>query len=256
MLAAMRKASDLDDQLGQRWARQGFDRLLSVQRPAVLAHLRSIRRGHPEAPPEEILHVLEQRYLAAVTTGGAATGAAAALPGIGTAASIALSGVETAGFLEASALFAQSVAELHGIAVEDPERSKALVMALMLGDTGATLVQQFAKEASGNGPSRSAYWGELVTKRLPAQLLKRLTQRIRRSFVRRFAARQGASIVLRAVPFGIGAVVGGTGNHLAGRKIVAATRDAFGPPPPTFPDQITVEPRRRAIEPEPGVAPA
>ena len=60
--------------------------------------------------------MLERRYLAAVTTGGAAVGATAVVPGIGTGVTLALSGVETVGFLEATTLFAQSVAEVHGIA--------------------------------------------------------------------------------------------------------------------------------------------
>ena len=51
-------------------AATGFDKLLSVQRPVVLAHLRSIRRGHPNATPDQVIRILERRYLAAVTTGG------------------------------------------------------------------------------------------------------------------------------------------------------------------------------------------
>lgn len=221
-----------------RFAKGGFDRLLTVQRPVVLSHLRSLRRQRPEATPADVLRTLEQRYLAAVTTGGAAVGAVAVLPGVGTVASLAMSGVETAGFLEASALFSQSVAELHGVTMEDPERSSTLVMALMLGPSGGNLVRQLADEASGTGPSRAAYWGELVSNRLPNRLLRRLTDRIRRSFFRRFAARQGASMVGRAVPFGIGAVIGGAGNHAAGRKVIAAAQDAFGPAPATFPNEV------------------
>ncbi len=246
----MAKAPNIDpERLQSGWTKQGFDRLLSVQRPVVLAHLRSIRKQKPDATPAEVVAVLEQRYLAAVTTGGAATGAVAVLPGVGTIASIAISGAETAGFLEASAMFAQSVAELHGVAVEDPERSSTLVMALMLGPVGANLVQQFAGEASGTGPNRSAYWGEMVTQRLPKQLMSRLTDRIRRRFLQRFATREGASIVLRAIPFGVGAVLGGAGNHLAGRKVISATRTAFGPAPATFPDEVGVgSPRKRLAE--------
>jgi len=232
----MAKASQIDpEQLQTGWTKQGFDRLLSVQRPAVLAHLRQVRRQKPGATPADVVRVLEQRYLAAVTTAGAAAGAAAVLPGVGTVASIAISGAETVGFLEASALFAQSMAELHGIPLEDPDRASTLVMALMLGPAGANLVQQFAGEANGTGPSRSAYWGEMVTQRLPKQLFSRLTDRIRRRFVQRFATREGASVVLRAVPFGVGAVLGGGGNHLAGRKVITAARNAFGPAPATFP---------------------
>ena len=85
---------------------RGFDMLLSVQRPAVLAHIRSIRKSKPNATPAQLIAILEKRYLAAVTTGGAAVGVAAALPAIGTVASLALSTAETAGFLEVSALFA------------------------------------------------------------------------------------------------------------------------------------------------------
>jgi len=241
----MRKDIDLhSDSPTSRWTKGGIEKVLSVQRPAVLAHLRLIRKQHPTAPPTEVVHILEQRYLAAVTTGGAATGAVAALPGVGTVAALAISGAETAGFLEASALFAQSVAELHGIAVTDPERSSDLVMALMLGSAGSDLVQQFAGEAAGTGPKRSAYWGELVTRRLPKSLLSRLTTRIRRTFLRRFAARQGASVMLRIVPFGVGAVLGGTGNHLLGRKVIEAARDAFGPAPRTFPGEVVLDPQK------------
>jgi ribosomal protein L11 len=230
-----------NDDLSSGWTKQGFDRLLSVHRPAVLAHLRSIRKHHPTASPDEVIQVLEKRYVTAVTAGGAATGAAAVVPGVGTIASLGISGAETVGFLEASALFAQSVAEVHGVSTADPERSSTMVMALMLGPAGANLVQQFAGEVTGSAKPRSAYWGELVTKRLPSSMLKALADRVRKSFVRRFAARQGANVVFRAVPFGIGAVVGGAGNRIAGRRVVKSAREAFGPAPSTFPDEIRLQ---------------
>ena len=109
----------------------GIEKLLSVQRPVVLAHLRGIRARKPNATPEEVIRILERRYLAAVTTGGAVVGATSAIPAVGVVSSLALSAVETAGFLEASALFAQSVTEVHGIAVDDPTRARTLVMTLI-----------------------------------------------------------------------------------------------------------------------------
>ena len=60
-----------DNQFANRFVVSGIDRMLTVQRPAVLAHLHSIRSRHPEASPEEVIRVLEKRYLAAVTTRGA-----------------------------------------------------------------------------------------------------------------------------------------------------------------------------------------
>lgn len=214
---------------------KGFERLLSVQRPLVVAHVASIRKMHPDASPERVIQILERRYLAAVTTGGAAVGASAVIPGVGTAASLALSGVETAGFLEASALFAQSITEVHGIAVTDPERARTLVMAMMLGTAGADLVRQFAGQATGRGQGRSGFWGEMVTSRLPKAAMGQIADRIKKSFLRRFVARQSSSIIGRAIPFGVGAVIGGTGNHLLGRRVIDSSRQAFGPPPPAFP---------------------
>lgn len=216
-----------------------LDRFLAVQRPVVVAHLRGLRRRHPDATAAELANVLERRYLAAVTTGGAAVGATAVIPAIGTGITLALSGLETAGFLEATALYAQSLSELHGIAVDDPVRARALVLTMMLGREGSDLVRQLAGQATGAGVSRSAYWGELVTSTLPSIVVGPLNDRLRSVFVRHFAVRGGASVVARALPFGIGAVIGGTGNHIIGRRVVTNSRLAFGPPPQVVPEAVT-----------------
>jgi hypothetical protein len=217
---------------------RGVDRVLTVQRPVVLAHIRSIRKGRPDATPAQIIRILERRYLAAVTTGGALVGASAAVPAIGTGASLALSGVETAGFLEASALFAQSVTEVHGIVVDDPDRARALVMTMVLGSAGTDLVTQLAGQVAGTGAARNAFWGEMITKSLPRTVMGPIADRIKKTFLKRFAVAQGTNVVGRLIPFGIGAVVGGGGNHLLGRQIVRTSREGFGPPPPTFPEWL------------------
>ncbi|WP_420898426.1 hypothetical protein [Cryobacterium serini] len=213
---------------------KGFDRVLAIHRPVVLAHIRSIRRRNPQATPEQIVRVLEKRYLAAVTTGGAAVGATAVIPGVGTGITLALSGVETAGFLEATALFTQSVSEVHGIAVEDPDRARALVMTMMLGREGSDLVRQLAGQVTGSGTARNTYWGELITNSLPRAVLGPLTDRLKSTFLRQFATRGGASLLGKALPFGIGAVIGGAGNHILGTKVMRASRLAFGPAPAGF----------------------
>lgn len=219
----------------EKGVEKGVEKLLSVQRPLVLAHVRRVRRRNPDASPAQVIAILERHYLTAVTTAGAAVGASAVIPGVGVGVSLALSGVETASFLEASALFAQSVTEVHGIAVDDPERARTLAMTMMLGTAGSDLVRQLASQAAGIGPTRGRFWGELVTKSLPKAAMGQIGDRVKRAFLRRFVATQGASIVGRAIPFGIGAVIGGTGNHLLGRKVVTSSRNAFGPAPVSFP---------------------
>jgi hypothetical protein len=222
---------------------RGIDRVLTVQRPVVLAHIRSIRRGRPHATPEEIIRTLERRYLAAVTTGGALVGASAAVPAIGTGASLALSGAETAGFLEASALFAQSVTEVHGIVVDDPDRARALVMTMVLGTAGSDLVKQLAGQVSGGG-GKTVFWGEMITKSMPRAVVGPIADRIKKTFLKKFAVAQGTNVVGRLIPFGIGAVIGGGGNHLLGRQIVRASREGFGPAPATFPLWLEVVPKQ------------
>jgi len=217
---------------------RGVDAVLSVQRPIVLAHIRSIRGRRASADPAQIIAILERRYLTAVTTGGALVGASAAIPVVGIGTSLALSGVETVGFLEATALFAQSVCEIHGIAVVEPERARTLVMAMMLGNGGQDLIRQFAGQAAGGQTTRTAFWGEMVTKNLPAAAFGPIADRIKRMFLRKFAVGQGTSVVGRMIPFGIGAVIGGGGNHLLGRRVVNSSRTAFGPAPETFPSSL------------------
>ncbi len=228
-----------------------LDRVLAVQRPAVLAHIASIRKRHPDASPSDILRILERRYLAAVSTGGAAVGATAVIPAIGFGTSLGLSGVETLGFLETSALFAQSVAEVHGVGIDDPERARTLVTAMILGTPGTVLLRQLAGQAAG-GQARTAFWGELVTTSLPKQVVSGIGGQLRDQFMRRFMARQGASVVGRALPFGIGAAVGGIGNHTLGKRVIESSRGAFGPPPVAFPVLVDVDAASRtpAIEKE------
>ena len=222
---------------------RGFDRLLTTQRPVVLAHVRGIRKLHPDASPARVIQILERRYLTAVTAGGAGVGAAAVFPGIGTGISLALTGVETAGFLETTALFAQSVTEIHGIAVTDPDRARTVVMAMMLGTSGADLVRNLTAEATGKGVPRTKFWGDVIGRNVPQAFVGQIADRMQKTFLRRFARNTTTGAVGRLLPFGIGAVVGGTGNHLLGRKVVTSARTAFGPPPPIFPKDL--DPREK-----------
>jgi len=222
---------------GPGWQRS-LNRVLTIQHPVVESHVRMLRRRHPNHTPEQILRTLEREYLAAVTTGGAAVGASAVIPGVGIGISLALSGAETAYFLEASALFAQSVTEVHGIAVTEPERARTIVMAMMLGGPGADLVKQLAGQAIGKGPARQAFWGDLVAKGLPKAAMSSISDLVRKQFVKRFVRAQSATIVGRAIPFGVGAVIGGIGNHTLGRKVVTSSRSAFGPAPAAFPYEL------------------
>jgi hypothetical protein len=217
---------------------RGLRAAMSAQRPAVLLHIRTIRRQYPHATPEQVVRILERRFLNSVTLTGAGSGAATLIPGVGTVVGLTVIGVETVAFFEMTALFAQSVAEIHGIVVDDEERAHNLVMALMLGGPGKDLVQQFIGQATGVGPDRTQYWGESITAGMPKALVTLLNKRLRDELVKRLTVQQGGSMAGRLVPFGIGAVIGGAGNRIIGGKVVRTAQAAFGPAPAAWPAEL------------------
>lgn len=108
----------------------------------------------------------------------------------------------------------------------------------MLGREGVDLVRQFAGQASGSGIARNAYWGELITNTMPKAVMGTVVDRLRHVFVRQFAVRGGAGIIGKAIPFGIGAAIGGAGNHIIGRRVLQQSRLAFGAPPAVLPHEL------------------
>jgi hypothetical protein len=212
---------------------------LDVQRPLVLANLNRLRRKYPEASPAELSAKLEKHYLTTVTGGGAAVGGSALVPGVGTVAALGLSAAATVGFLEATALYAQSIAELHGIHLDDPDRARTMVMAILMGEEGLALIRDLVGQAGGKKPGQT--WGNIVGTSMPSGMVGTVLDSMRRRFLKKILTKQGTAMLGRAVPFGIGAVVGGAGNHFMGRKVISATREAFGEPPLVLPMGLVEE---------------
>ncbi|RZU63388.1 hypothetical protein [Zhihengliuella halotolerans] len=222
---------------------------LGVQRPLVIKYLEYVRRRHPGASAHEIARIIERDYRVAVTGSGAAVGATAAVPGIGTVTSLGLSAAATVGFLEASALYAQSLAELHGIAVEDPDKARALVMAVVMGDEGSSMISALTHQVAGRGAGPIQGWGAVFGSSSQRGLWGGIAAKMQKRFLRRVLATQGASTLGRLVPFGVGAAIGGVGNHLLGRKVIEASKLAFGTLPETIPAEVVDQAsERRAIE--------
>ena len=78
-------------------------------------------------------------------------------------------------------------------------------------------------------------WGSTVTKQLPAPVVDLLLRKLRKTFIRKFAARAGGSLVGRLLPFGIGAIIGGVVNAQMSRKVADESKEAFGSTPTIFP---------------------
>ena len=220
---------------------EGFEKALStvlaVQRPLVLKNIQRMAAKHPGESPERLAERLGQQYLTTVTGAGAAVGGTAIVPGIGTVAVLGLSGAAVAGFMEATALYAQSLAELHGITTQDPQRAQALVMALMLGDDAKELLREAAAKAGRPYDPQSSL-NALAGTASGTGISAFVVDRLKRTFMRKMLLRQGAGFVGRAVPFGVGAVIGGVGNRAMAKSVAQNARDLFGPLPAAIPGEI------------------
>jgi hypothetical protein len=237
------KPADADEEPGA--AAKALSNILErgarVQAPAVEAYVQRLRRANPGASPAEIITKLEKRYLAAVMASGAAVGSAAAFPGIGTITALSAVAGETVVFLEATALFVLAVAEVHGIPAGHREHRRALVLSVLVGDDSKGAVRDLV----GPGRTNGAWLGE-STAALPLPVVAQLNNRLLKYFVKRYALRRGAIAFGKMLPMGIGAVIGGGGNRLMGKKIISNARTAFGPPPGRWPVAVHVLPSARA----------
>ncbi|CAN5544377.1 hypothetical protein BH11ACT7_BH11ACT7_38530 [soil metagenome] len=208
-----------------------------VQAPAIRAYVGRMRAANPDASPAEIVTKLEKHYLAAVMASGAAVGSAAAFPGVGTLIAMSAVAGETVVFLEATAVFVLAVAEVHGIPADHRERRRALVLAVLVGEESKGAIADLI------GPGRtSGAWLSEGAASLPLPAVAQLNNRLLKFFMKRYALKRGALAFGKMLPVGIGAVIGGGGNRLMGKKIVGNSRAAFGSAPARWPGALRALP--------------
>lgn len=206
---------------------EAIDAALSLPTRHVHAYVDSIRRKRPGATPEEVIRILEKRYLFAVSASGGAVGAAAALPVVGTGTALVLTTGQVATFLAASSLLALAVADVHGIAVEDRARRRALLLASLLGEEAPELLQQQLGLSA-------VTWGRALLTRLPIATVKTVNKSLRGRLIKGTTAKVGSLMLGRLLPFGIGAAIGYAGGRVVGKTTIEGVRTAFGPPPSHF----------------------
>ncbi|PWU52357.1 hypothetical protein DLJ47_19180 [Micromonospora sp. S4605] len=205
-----------------------LDKAIDVQSRLVRKNIARARQRNPEATPAEVIRTLERMYVSALTGTGAAVGGVAAAPGVGTGAALALSGGEVLSSLELSALFALSIAEVHGVPIDEIERRRTIVMGIMLGGSGSATITKVA-ERTGQ------HWGRQIVAKVPVETLKQINKILGRNFVVKYGTKQGIIVLGRVAPFGIGALIGGGANAALATLAVRAGRRAFGPAPTSWP---------------------
>ncbi|GAA4675214.1 hypothetical protein [Gordonia humi] len=201
------------------------DKAQRLQQPAVARYVQSVRRKHPGDSPEAIIRRLEKHYLTTVTASGGAVGAAAAVPGVGTVTAIGAMSAETVFFIEASALLALAIADVHGIAPTQHDRRRALVLAVALGEEGVGIVGKTL------GPSSRTAMAQLGLPGIPGANLATINKALTNRFVKKFTLGKAPVMFGKVLPGGIGAVIGGVGNRALGTTVIRNARAAFGAPP-------------------------
>lgn len=233
---------------------KALDTVLRVQRPMVVSMVKKLRAKYPTESPAQIQKRLEKQYIRDVTLGGGAVGASAFIPGIGTVTSVGLSALAVGGYLERTAIFAQAVAELNGVEIKNDESSRAMVMAIMLGEDGSVLMNTMLAQSTG-ASSITKKWGMMMGKKDDGKLFS-VERTLRNMFIKRFLTRQSGALLGRALPFGIGAVVGGGANLALGKKVIQATHEAFGDAPATFPETLITDRAPKFVDPNEPAAPS
>jgi hypothetical protein len=124
-------------------------------------------------------------------------------------------------------LYTLAVAEVHALPTETPERRRALVLSVMTGESGQAALRKFT--------GKSGDWAGDLTNALPLAKLGPLNLTLTRWFIKRFVIRQSVLALGRALPLGIGLVIGAVGNLVIARAVIRSAERAFGPPPAQWP---------------------
>ncbi len=204
---------------------------LRWQGPVVDRYLRHLRDAHTHESGEELSVRAERHYLELVTASGITVGLISAVPGVGTVIGLLASGVEAVFFLEVSSGFAVANADLRGKEIADSRARRDLVFAVVLGESGAELAERDVR-----GSARD--WPGWVANRIPG--LRNMDDSFAKRFIVQFAAKRAVLVFGRALPVGLGAVIGGVGNFALGRAVVARAHHAIGPVTPV-PDVASAE---------------
>jgi hypothetical protein len=211
----------------QNLVRSALDRALRVQGSAVEKNIARARQRRPDATPAEVIRALERMYRSALAGTGTAVGAVAAVPAVGTGTALALSGGEVLSTLELTALFAFSLAHIHGVPLDEIERRRTLVMGIMIGGSGAEAIPKIA-ERTGR------HWAKQIVAKVPASKLLQINRVLGKNFITKYGTKQGIIVLGSIVPFGVGAVIGGGANLVLAQTAIRASRRAFGPPPESW----------------------
>lgn len=195
--------ASIDEVSSQRWdaARRRADELPGSVRP-------------------ERISALTDSFARELGVAGAAAGAAAAAPTVGTAATLAATTAELAWFTARAGDLILTIAAVHGRPDPTVDERRAWVLAVLIYGSSARdgFARAINEASTGVAPA--------ANHRVSLATLQTANRLMSRSLIRRYGSRRGMIALGRALPIGIGAVIGGSANYLAIRSL-ARNADGF-----------------------------
>lgn len=224
---------------------------IAVQRPAVAAYIKEVRRKNPSATPAQVMKTIESQYVATTTAASAAVGASATIPAVGIPVALGLGVADLIFFYETTALFALCMAELRGIPIDDPDRAKVIVLGALLGEKRRSPVSQIvlsalpagatvtgARAVAGGALSGAApKWGDLLAQQIPDSALVPVTMVLAKQAIAQGTVMGAVKISSKAIPV-IGAVAGGATSFYFGSSVVKSCRAGFSEPAEVWPEWL------------------
>jgi hypothetical protein len=179
----------------------------------IARHIAELRSAHPSRDAHGIAAKWADRICWLYAAEGAVTAAPGAIPGLGTAAQVAIEGVAISAdlgyMLRCMAGLVMGVGQAYRRDMDAPFNQEFLrVLGLWCG------VLSLGKEASARIASKVAI---AQFKRVPGEVFARINRRVGTTIVTKYGTKRGGIALGRAIPFGVGVVVGG-GFNLATMK--------------------------------------
>jgi len=205
------------------------DRALQVADGLAERRVAALRQANPTMSPAELIAALEREYTGAVVATGAGTGLVAAVPAVGLPVAVGLAGADLLTFLTASAAHALAVARIHGQQISDVEYQRALLLGVLLGNSGSKVVLNTAGRAG-------VRWGQVLGETVPIRIIREINEALGGLLLKKFGPRAGLVTFFKLTPLARGALLGGVGNLALAREVLRSAHEAFGEAPVAFPD--------------------
>lgn len=215
---------------------QAVDTMIDIPNESIRKRVNELRIKYPHATPAELSQIVSRDFRRVAATTSGLVGASAAMPGVGTAAGVGLSSAQLLGFVTQAGYYVLTMASIHGIATDDYDKRRLLVLTSLLGEQGAQIAS-----------SQFGFSTLTALKGYASDMQRQTIRRVNKALAKhasKQAAKRGLSATFgRIMPFGIGAAIGWiVGRSMAG-SVIEGVEHALGPAPTefSFPVEVDIE---------------